>query len=109
MTITREEITSIIRVGRIAESIRDKGIEVTCRRNLDRMTNVQTCWGGHLKDATCHYSQRLEYSGNTYNVRHVLKARGFRWDAGRKAWWLKYSGEVDISGISAELLRALAA
>ena len=43
--------------------------------------------------------------GNTYEQRDELKARGFRWSAANKAWWMESTSANDklIDELAAEL------
>lgn len=87
-TITKERAQELLAHCRTAESLRELGVQFTIKRRLVKMTNVQ--WNrGQLYDAKCHYSNRQEVSGNTYAIRDILKAAGFRWDAGDRVWWIE--------------------
>lgn len=100
----KKQIAIMLRAARVSNSLKSHGIECKHVRHLDRMTNIQTCWGGHLKDATCHYSRRMEYSGKTYHVRKILSAEGYKWDGQKKVWWVKLS-DWDTE-TSARIIRA---
>ena len=89
--------------SRAVERCKSAGIKVTHHRRLMKLTNVRTIWGGHLADATCHYRNAWEVSGNTYEVRTALKAAGFKWDAEHKVWWSPAG-----SGVAQVIARALA-
>lgn len=68
-----------------------------------KLTNVRMSWGTHLADATCHYRNAWEVSGNTYEVRAALKAAGFKWDTEHKVWF-----SAAGSGVAQVIARALA-
>ncbi len=69
------------------DRIRGAGLKVSYRKHLVKMTNVKTCWGGHLKDATCHYQHQTTVEGNTYRFKDNLKRKGFRWDRSNRLWF----------------------
>jgi hypothetical protein len=71
---------------RVLDSLESAGVEVKIEKHLDRMTNVQTVWGGHLKDATLHYVWRVVVSGNTFPIKDVIKSLGFKWERYEKQW-----------------------
>lgn len=58
-------IKGIFRIGRISESLAAHGVEIT----------------HHSR------SRRWSISGNTYQVRGLLKGAGFHWDAADRCWW----------------------
>jgi hypothetical protein len=72
-----------------------------------RITNVRTCWGGHLADGTCHYQYQETVSGNTYGVKDALKAAGFRWDATDKLWQRPMTNKGESIHDHLEAARAL--
>ena len=89
--------------SRAVERCKAAGIKVTHHRRLMKLTNVSWCRGNHLNDATCHYRNAWEVSGNTYEVRTALKAAGFKWDADHKVWWSPAG-----AGVAQVIARALA-
>jgi len=85
-TIGRERIEELLAGVRTSETVRGLGVRFTIKKRLMRLSNVRTSRGGHLEDATCHYRNAQEISGNTYAIRDLLKAEGFKWDAENKVW-----------------------
>lgn len=104
----RDAMTASMRTARIMDRLEnDHGINIAFVRHLDRLSNVETCWGGHLKNATMHYVNRWELSGKTYDVKEYLKARGFRWDRAKRVWWRAADEDFDATELGAILLRIL--
>lgn len=69
------------------ERLEAKGLKVSYRRHLLRITNTRWSHGGtRLQDGTCHYQHQTTVSGNTYPIKETLKAAGYRWDATDKLW-----------------------
>jgi len=71
---------------RMQDALETAGVEVNVEHHLEKMTNVQTVWGGHLKDATLHYRWRVVVSGNTFPIKDLLKSLGFKWERFEKQW-----------------------
>lgn len=108
MTRTAKQLLqSVIRGQRLKDRLEDAGIVFKHERRLMRMTNIQTCWGGHLKDATCHYRTATEVSGNTFPIKDVLKSNGFKWDHEHKVWY--HPNFTKWDEVRSELCRELAA
>jgi len=71
---------------RINEKLENAGVEIKTERHLAKMTNIETVWGGHLKNATCHYVRRVVVSGNTFPIKDAIKSLGFKWERHEKQW-----------------------
>lgn len=69
-----------------SEVLEAANIQVRSRKHLLRMSNVQFR-GSRLHDATCHYQWQVTIAGNTYAMREVFKAWGFRWDEAYDLWY----------------------
>lgn len=104
----RQCVTESYRYERISRRLEEHGIKLLYHKHLDRVSNVTWCWGGHLKDGTCHYTYRWEYSGDTYHIKDILKRYGFRWDAARKCWWRAASDDFSPKDVGEVLCRELA-
>lgn len=98
---------TISRSDRISKRLNSLGVFCKVNRHLDKVTNTSWCWGGHLKDGTCHYTNRVEFSGNTFPVKDLLKSKGFRWDAEAKCWWKARSKDESYTELSVEIIREL--
>jgi hypothetical protein len=79
------------RHGRMTARLDNAGLAHAPHRHLDRVSNV-TFRGERMHDGTCHYTNRMEFSGNTYEFRGMFREHGLTWDGARKCWWLPYAG-----------------
>jgi hypothetical protein len=92
-----------LRRDRIKNRLEEYGIEINFVKHLDKMTNVETVWGGHLKNATCHYVNRWEVKGKTYPIKQFLRSEGFYWDHEKKVWWTE--NIIDNMELGAKIIR----
>ncbi len=102
----RVTMTNVLRAARVTTSLEAHGIkiEVTSRVRYSNMTTVN----GRIDDGIVHsLPSRWEVSGNTYSVRDLAKAAGFRWDPKFKVWHAPMKSEATELG--AKILRRLAA
>lgn len=49
---------------------------------------------GHILESAARPNWRVDAVGAPFETRTRLKARGYRWDAGRKLWWIEVADDV---------------
>lgn len=101
----RKLVTDVNRAQRIGNSLNTAGITMKLveKRNYHSM---RFDGYGRLQDGKIRITHRIEVSGNTYQVRSVLKAAGYRWDAKSKVWYAKPN--APMNSVGAAILRTLA-
>ena len=106
MTNAKSISKKIFRSLRIKARLNAAGITTSHKRRLMRMTNVRMASNGRLADATCHYRNAWEVTGNTYGIRDVIKSVGGTWDAENKCW--VFAGNLSSDSFLPALCRAIA-
>ena len=110
----RKFAKDLLRSARLTGRLTEHGIKCRHRKNLDRISNTR--WNGdRLIDGTCHYTNRVEFTGKTYPIKGIFKSHGFRWDPTKKCWWAAVNVGSDwelnrvasVWDISAEICRRL--
>lgn len=90
------------------ERLAAKGLKVTYRKALLRITNTRWSHGGRLQDGTCHYQMQTTVEGNTYPVKDSLKAAGYRWHPGDRLWYRPIKAGTSIHDMLEETKDLLA-
>lgn len=83
-TTVKQTVKNVLRTARIHSRLNDAGIVVKLEEKRTYSNLRFNC--GRLVDGKVSRSYRLEVSGNTWQMRDLLKGAGFRWDPKAKVW-----------------------
>lgn len=107
MTKLKEVYRTFSSAERASESLKKAGINVSWGEKLDRLSNVEMVWGGHLKNATMHKTAGYWIEGNTFGVKEEIKRIGATWKPKHKAWYMPAATKANES-ISMALMKEIA-
>ena len=92
-TTIKNSFKSMYSSLRASETCKKNGVDISFKKVLLKITNTKFR-GTMLSDGTCHYQNQWTVSGNTFQIKEILKQHGFSWDASNRRWFRKADEEA---------------